>query len=370
MAFDIQKNKRLAADGIEEVDSDNNETTLNLVEEASKSNVIATQAWVSKLLKRFCCWTRLFHTDVLHATSEVVTTNVKASEAHLGDIYANSIVLTNEDGGMVRIKVGKDGKIDIEETLCDVFVYPGDCLVREYLYRSTDVVANFAGLTPYQTLLNFVPFVGWKKSEFNGQTCYILCQADGNDAVVGRTLLFNFPPDKVAKRVVALDADGVELKSYYIPEDNISQLTVNLPCFYNIGTDEMCYVRLPAPSPIWTGKGSEAFPVEVPPPPTSCSGFVPDLASGSLPNPGADIGRDIYNDEVPVAESQIDPDGNYEVRQEEYSGPDNNYYNIVLKRDFFPNNAKTQYLMIELADKPRGSTSDEVRWSDEGGVQG
>ena len=31
MAFDIQKNKRLATDGINEVDLDNNETTMNLV---------------------------------------------------------------------------------------------------------------------------------------------------------------------------------------------------------------------------------------------------------------------------------------------------------------------------------------------------
>ena len=160
MAFDIQKNKRLAADDIEEVDSDNNETTEDMVEEASKSNVIATQSWVSKILKGFFCWTRLFHTDVLHARSEVVTANIKSREAHLDEIYANSIVLTNTDGGMVRIKVGTDGKIEIEETLCDIYVYPGECFVREYLYRSTDVVANFAGLTPYQTLLNFVPFVG------------------------------------------------------------------------------------------------------------------------------------------------------------------------------------------------------------------
>lgn len=31
MAFDIQKNKRLVTDGIDEVDLDNNETTMNLV---------------------------------------------------------------------------------------------------------------------------------------------------------------------------------------------------------------------------------------------------------------------------------------------------------------------------------------------------
>lgn len=42
MAFDINKSKRLSSDGIEEIDSDSTETTLNLVERASNSNVIAT----------------------------------------------------------------------------------------------------------------------------------------------------------------------------------------------------------------------------------------------------------------------------------------------------------------------------------------
>lgn len=352
MAFDIQKNKRLAADGIDEVDSDdNNETTANLVEQASKSNVLATQAWVSKLLKRFCCWTRLFHTDVLHATSEVVTANVRAREAHLGDIYANSIVLTNEDGGMVRIKVGKDGKIDIEETLCDVFVYRDQSMVREYLYRSKDVVANFAGLTPEQVLLNFVPFVSWKSSEFNGQTCYLLCTADGKSDYIGKTLLFNFPPDKVARRVVVLDANGDELKYYSLPyEDNIRQLTINMPEFFNTETQEMCQVELPMPSPIWSGDGTDVFPSQVPPPPTSCSGFVPDNAQGSIPETGADIGDDIYDDASSSSEPNgIDPEGHYEVVQAEYTG--NTYHNIALTRDFFTNNAKAQYLMVELMDR-------------------
>ena len=94
--------------------------------------------------------------------------NEAFKEGYLDEIYAKSIILTNENGGMVKLKVGKDGKIDISETFCDVFVYPNECLVREYLYRSDDIVANFAGLTPDQTLLNFVPFIGWKRSEFNG----------------------------------------------------------------------------------------------------------------------------------------------------------------------------------------------------------
>lgn len=350
MAFDIQKNKRLANDGIEEVDSDNTETTINLVNEASKSNVIATQSWVSRILKMFCHWTRLFHTDVLHAKTEVDTTTLNANTANLGEIYANSIVLTNEDGGMVRIKVGKDGKIDIEETLCDVFVYPNECLVREYLYRSPDVVANFAGLTPYQTLLNFVPFVGYKRSEFNGQTCYLLCEADGKDEFINKTLLFNVPPDKVVKKVTVLDVNGEWVKDYTVPiEDGIRQLTINLPRFYNTETQEMRQVRLPEPSPIWTGRGSEVFPMPVPPPPPSCTGFVPGRDAEPIPNTSEELGVDIYNEDVPETENEIDPQGHYNVIQDEYTG--NTYHNIALTRDFFTNNSKTQYLMVELMDR-------------------
>lgn len=248
MAFDIQRSKRLANDGIEEVDS-GNEAALHMVEKASKSNVIATQAWVSKLLKLFCCWTRLFHTDVLHATTRVDTNQLNAKTANLDEIYTKSIVLTNENGGMVRLKVGKDGKIDIEETLCDVFVYPNECLVREYLYRSSDVVANFAGLTPCQTLLNFVPIVGCKRSEFNGQTCQYLCTAEDEDEYIGRTLLFNLPPGKVVDKVLVIDSDNNEVEHIDIPENsNFRQLTVNLPRFYDNETSSYYYVRLPEAS--------------------------------------------------------------------------------------------------------------------------
>ena len=361
MAFDIQKNKRLAADDVSEVDG-SNESTIGAVDAASSSNVIATQSWVSRMLKMFCCWTRMFHTDVLHATSEVVTANVKSREAHLDEIYANSIILTNSEGGMVKIKVGPDGKIDIEETLCDVFVYPGDCIVRDYLYRSEDVVANFAGLTPEQVLLNFVPFISWKRSEFNGKTCYLLCQADGKDEFVGKTLLFSIPPDYVAKRVVVLDANSEELKSYSIPyENNIRQLTINLPRFLDTETQEMHQVLLPEPSPIWTGRGSTAFPEQVPPPPVSCTGFLPDAARDSIPEQPQDIGEDIYDDDAAQTGS-IDPDAHYDVVQDEYSG--NTYYNIPLKRDFFVNNSKTQYLMVELMGR-NPDVNDPNHWVDE-----
>ena len=206
MAFNTQKIKRLASeDEITELDSDIEETTLNLVEQARKSNVIATQSWVSKILRGFCCWTRFFHTDVLHAASEVATSNVRSRTANVETIYANSIVLTNDKGGLVKIKVGDDGKIEVEETLCSIFLYPNQCLVREYLEWSGNPVVDFGGLSSYQTLSNFLPFIGDEQSEFNDNKCYKLCVADGKDELVNRSLLINVPFGKVAKRIVVVN---------------------------------------------------------------------------------------------------------------------------------------------------------------------
>ena len=81
MAFDIDKSKRLPADGIEEVDSDSTETTLNLVEQASGSNVLATQSWVSKILRGFCSWTKVFHTNVVHAFVEMISPKITVRKA-------------------------------------------------------------------------------------------------------------------------------------------------------------------------------------------------------------------------------------------------------------------------------------------------
>ena len=179
-----------------------------MVNTASNSNVLATQSWVAKMLRRFCCWTKFFSTDILRANSEVVTSNISAREGHIGELYANSIVLANSDGRMVKIKIGEDGKIDIEETLCNVFVYPNRCLLREYIWRNEDMASDFAGLTPYQVMVNFIPFVGPETSEFNGSICQRLCQADGKNKLVERTLLFTLPSGKVANRLVVLDSHG------------------------------------------------------------------------------------------------------------------------------------------------------------------
>jgi len=346
MAFDIKNNKRLGTDDITEVGSDGNETTLQMINQFSNSNVIATQSWVSMMLCRFWTWTKVFCTDIIHVASEVVTANVRTRELHADEIRAKNIILTNENGGMVTLSVGEDGKIDIKHTLCDVFLYRGSSMVREFLYRSKDIVANFVGLTPYQTLLGFVPFVGGKTSEFNGQKCSLLCQADGTDELVDKTLLFNFPQGKVAKSIKVYDANGDEIKSVELPQDAaIKQLTINMPCFKDVESGEIKHVVLPSADSIWVGHGSCEFPN--PPPDVGCQGFVPPYAIGSLPPP-QNMGEDIFDDRVDDPSSEVEPLRQYEVLNQDYAT--STYYNVCLNKGFFTNRDRTQYLMVEFMD--------------------
>ena len=60
--------------------------------------------------------------------------------------------------------------------------------------------------------------------------------------------------------------------------------------------------------------------------------------------------------------SEIDPDREYDVIQQEYSAY--NYYNIPLKRDFFVNNSKAQYIVFELQDRIM-NTGVSGTWIDE-----
>lgn len=355
MAFDTTNNKanRLAPDGIVQVDDgtgeDNGTELTNLVQQTMDSNVIATQSWVSRILRRFCWWTKVFHTDVLHVSTETHTPYLKSDTIECNDIYAKGLTLVGENGAMVRLSVGEDGRLKISDTFCDVFVYPtNNVFVREYLYRDHEKVAkNFTGLTEWQVLLNFVPFVNCRRVQHNGYTCQFLCRSDGEDDLVNHTLLFTMPPNKVAKDVVVVDEDGNEVKRFSLPEqDGIKQLTVNLPHFRDPNTGEIVNAPLPKVDPTWTGTDTTAvFPSPIPPlPPPSCSGFVPPPASGTLPEPTYP-GDDIFNDDPDVDYGQLDPDVDYEVLNEEYST--NTYYNIVLKRSDFPHAAKTLFLLVE-----------------------
>ena len=214
MAFDISNNNksRLAIDGIIEQSEDNSELG-NLIEQTLDSNVIATQSWVSRLLRRFCRWRDVFHTDVLHVKVEAHVPSLNANTVDANGIYAKSLTLVGKNGQLVEFSVGDDGRLVVSDTFCDVYVYPEKTLVREFLYRDKEnVVKNFAGLTEYQVLLNFVPFIGCKRIKYNNIPCQFLCKSNGEDVLVDHTLLFTMPPNKVAKRVVIVDSNGNEVK--------------------------------------------------------------------------------------------------------------------------------------------------------------
>lgn len=238
---------------------------------------------------------------------------------------AKSIVLTNDDGQSITLTVGSNGKIDIQEEIWDVFVFPNRCLVREYCYLGDDIPSNFSGLTPYQILLNFAPFVGWKRSTLMGQICQALCTPKDAHKLIDKTLLFNFPPNKKAKRVVVLDYKGNEMKEYALPyETNIRQLTINMPSFKDKETEDVCHVRLPQATP--------------PPLPPGQAVNPPPIGEG-----GIDMG-----DDGDSTEDFIDPEKEYDVVYEDYQG--NTYYNITLDEGFFMDESKTQYLAVELVD--------------------
>lgn len=356
MAFKIQSEDeqraaRLAqdADGItvEEGDGEKyNEVTRNIVDLSCKSNVLATQSWVSKILRRFCAWGQVFHTGVVHAAARICTDVLESSEVRSSKVIGDTIVLQNDQGMMVRLTVGPTGKLVVTEGICDVYVYPGDStMVREFLYRKAEMVNEFAGLTPQQTLLNFVPFVSDKVVDKNGKKCFWLCTADGVNKTIDKTLLFNFPPAKVAESVVLLDSNLEVVKTFPLPPDaNIRQLTVNMPSFRDKTTQRIKRVALPAPTPLWSGT-SDVFPPLLPQP--QCSGFVPCVDPNAVPSDFADLGDDIFTDEKDVDITHLDPEVEYEVFYDEYAA--HTYYNIVLRRsDFSSASSDTKYLGVVL----------------------
>lgn len=89
----------------------------------------------------------------------------------------------------------------------------------------------------------------------------------------------------------------------------------------------------------------------IPPPPPSCTGFVPGCGENPIPETSMNLGQDIYDDNALVQESELQLNEEYDVVQDVYSGPENAYYNITLKKNFFTNNSKTQYLTLVLRNE-------------------
>ena len=118
----------------------------------------------------------------------------------------------------------------------DIYMHPGDNFVdvRKFVYRygksEENMALNFAGLTPYETLLNFIPFDSAKAIEFQGKLCYSIGPADGKDEIFDKTLLITCSPAKVITRIDVYDREG-EIKDSIALEDSTKMLTINMPSF-------------------------------------------------------------------------------------------------------------------------------------------
>lgn len=170
MAFNVKKNKRLPAqdDGVTEVET--GEDTGIIVQpesnpfgmEENKSNVVATQSWVWQVIKKVWGWTKFFATESAQVAGGLTAGRIKTNELQTGDIYAQKIVLLDPDGKPAVLHINGSGELKIDYDYQDVFIYPGDLDIRNYVYRygtkPENMATNFVGLTPYETLLNFIPY--------------------------------------------------------------------------------------------------------------------------------------------------------------------------------------------------------------------
>lgn len=165
------------------------------------SNVVATQSWVFWVLKKFWDWTRFFATKTLHVAGGLNAGRVKTGELQAGDIYAKRIMLLDPEGNPAVLHINGEGKFQVDYEYKDAFFYPGvdDTAVKiqSFVYRfgtEPEVIArNFVGLTPFEIMLNFVPFESNCYREMNGKVCYKLCEADGVEERIDKTLLVTCP---------------------------------------------------------------------------------------------------------------------------------------------------------------------------------
>lgn len=381
MAFNIRKtNKRLPAFGnqtdIGQNEESSSESGLIDVEPGleEKSNVVATQSWVFRVLKKFWNWTKFFATESLQVAGGLNAGRVKTNELQTNDAYATRLTLVDPNGRPGVIYINSLGELKIDYDFQNVFVYPGagDLEVKNFVYRyGTDdehIATNFVGLTPYELMLNFVDFGSNETKRFNEKTCFRLCTADGKDELVDKTLLFKCKQTKKIVSVKVLDGDGqmVGEPLLEIPDDrNFRTLTINMPSFKENESGQIQYVPMVGDFP---AIGNGAFQPFVPPflLPPKPHFFVPPTKPITVPQEAmqAALSNDIFDEqEVAVGDNifgnlgqdsdssgldkPISINSGYEVLFNTYST--STYVNLVLKQSDFQKN-KEQFLVVETVD--------------------
>ena len=331
-----------------------------------KSNVVATQSWVFRLVRTLWNWTKFFATKALRVAGPIHAQRVKTVELEADNAFASRFTLLDSDGRPALLYI-KNGKLQVDYDYRNAFIYPcglpgnSNIEVRKFIYRFPDVASNFFGLTPYETLLNFVPYESQEYREYNEKKCYKLCPASGDDKVVDQTLLVTCNQLKKIVGVKILDENGNMHKIKLLPDTGTyRKLTINMPCFKSTTNEETAYVTLPK-NAILSGPTNSAQQTQhflppflnppgcpfMPPPgnPMNMQQLQNDLFSDVdyETNPFDDLGE--QDEQQEVQEETIQP--GYEVRYQDYST--NTYCNLTLKEnDFEPN--KEQFLVIMTQD--------------------
>lgn len=379
MAFNIKKKKRLPAQtstDAEEATTDVGQTPdlpIAYPDEDTirKSNVVATQSWVYRVLKRFWDWTKFFATESMQVAGGLNAGRVTTCELQTEDAYATRLTLLDPNGRPAQIYINELGELKIDYNFRNVFVYPGsgDLDIGKFVYRygmEPDKIArNFIGLTPYELQLNFVKFESNCHKDFNGKSCNNLCTADGIEEQIDKTLLFTCPMTKKITKVYVVDVDGQPIGDPFIDlsEDEriYRKMTINMPSFLEEGAEVAQRVILPSSFP---SIGNGAFQPFVPPfllppkPPCICPPTKPWVVPPE--QMVESLGHDIFDENQPIASDDIfddidkdEPDeslnflSEYEVVYENYFT--NTYFNLALKRSDFTKNQE-QYLMVETVD--------------------
>lgn len=347
-------------------------------------NVVATQSWVYRTLKGFWNWTRFFATQSLQVAGGMYAKRVKTGELQGDEIYAKKLVLIDPNGKPAVVYIDELGNLQRQYKYEDVFMYaPKGIDVKSYVYRFPNIISNFAGLTPIETMLNFIPYQTNDTKEFNGVNCPRICEADGGDELLKETFLIKCQETKKIVGLKVVDSDGELVKQldFAPPEGKIvRRLTINMPCFAPTSglDDETCYVVLPGDILDGYGQFKPFVPPflkpPVPPPPffpptppvvpphvrpTVPPNLSPDLFDDQEIEDGDDLFADIGNEFADLGNEDSEPSEDETPNQPLYIGPDyqviyenyhrNTYSNVVLKRNDFDTN-KEQYLMVETVD--------------------
>lgn len=377
------------------------------------NNVVATQSWVKSMLDKFRDWTKFFATEQLEVGGTINAGRLKTVDLQTNDIYASRLTLLDPNGRPAQVYIDEKGNLQINYDFQDVFIYPGlgDVEIKRYVYRygflPEQIASNFVGLTPYQTLANFVPYDATEAKKFNDKICFKFCEADGRDVLIDKTMLFMC---NQTKRIVGIDVwdeygELIPQKCIVLPTDKVyRKVTLNMPSFINDipfpcphnhehcpehdkmheqeheavahGEDGTCgetqdgnlhpgrvttghihhgiaRVILPGDYPMSaSGDEWEAFQ---PPYLNPCrpsylwhpSPFVPPMP----PHPYPHLTHDIYEDygglTCEAFNKPLNIEPGYKVVYEDYET--NTYYNICLKRSYFLQNKK-QFISIKTTD--------------------